>query len=382
MNAQQGLIRGQERSQAVAETRASERVVAALLVLLGAMFMMLGTTWDIQWHGRVGRDSFWIPPHQVLYAGLLLAMLTVGAMLLRESWYPAGEPVRFGRFRLGRGLGMTGAGVATMLVAAPFDDLWHRLFGIDVTIWSPPHLMLIAGGALIIAGAVVELAMELRRGVLSRRVSGVAWIGLLLGFGLLLGPFSLSIQPSIIYSFLLRSAQSPFLYPLLAALVFPPVLFAARAATARRWGATTTALIALVLAIAANLFSGLGFALTFPNGIPNTGPTLADLRGIDITFVSRSRGMLFPLLHVAAALLLDLLAGRPGLDWSRLVLGAVGWSAALMGESLLIWFLLKGSLPVGQALLFLPMMALIATISAVIGAVAGRRITLGQERSA
>ena len=34
---------------------------------------------------------------------------------------------------------------AFALLGFPLDDLWHRLFGQDVTLWGPTHLMLIGG---------------------------------------------------------------------------------------------------------------------------------------------------------------------------------------------------------------------------------------------
>ena len=33
------------------------------------------------------------------------------------------------------------------LVGFPLDDGWHRLFGQDVTLWGPTHLMLIGGAS-------------------------------------------------------------------------------------------------------------------------------------------------------------------------------------------------------------------------------------------
>ncbi len=37
---------------------------AALWALLAAKLLASwGVRWDIQWHVRIGRDSFWIPPH-------------------------------------------------------------------------------------------------------------------------------------------------------------------------------------------------------------------------------------------------------------------------------------------------------------------------------
>ena len=39
-------------------------------------------------------------------------------------------------------------GIALTVLAAPIDDLWHRLFGLDVTLWSPPHLLGLLGFAI------------------------------------------------------------------------------------------------------------------------------------------------------------------------------------------------------------------------------------------
>src|ERR687889_2057933 len=35
------------------------------------------------------------------------------------------------------------------------DDVWHRLFGQDVTLWGPTHLMLITGAGLSIVGLLI-----------------------------------------------------------------------------------------------------------------------------------------------------------------------------------------------------------------------------------
>src|SRR4029450_9061732 len=42
---------------------------------------------------------------------------------------------------------------AFALSGFPLDDMWHRLFGQDVTLWGPTHLMLIGGAALSTLGA-------------------------------------------------------------------------------------------------------------------------------------------------------------------------------------------------------------------------------------
>ena len=42
---------------------------------------------------------------------------------------------------------------ASSLLAFPLDDIWHRIFGQDVTLWGPTHLMLIGGASLSVLGA-------------------------------------------------------------------------------------------------------------------------------------------------------------------------------------------------------------------------------------
>src|SRR2546426_4151944 len=46
---------------------------AALWGLLGAKVVSSwGVQWDIQWHTLIGRDSFWIAPHLMTYAGVVV----------------------------------------------------------------------------------------------------------------------------------------------------------------------------------------------------------------------------------------------------------------------------------------------------------------------
>ena len=57
---------------------------AALWGLVGAKVLASwGVQWDIQWHTIIGRDSFWIAPHVMTYAGVTLTvLLSFGALAL------------------------------------------------------------------------------------------------------------------------------------------------------------------------------------------------------------------------------------------------------------------------------------------------------------
>ena len=44
-----------------------------------------GVQWDIQWHVLIGRDSFWIAPHLMTYAGVGLSVLLSWGVIGWES---------------------------------------------------------------------------------------------------------------------------------------------------------------------------------------------------------------------------------------------------------------------------------------------------------
>ena len=56
---------------------------------------------------------------------------------------------------------MAGCGLYA-LIGFPLDDIWHRIFGQDVTLWGPTHLMLIGGAGFSLI-AVLYLEYEGRR---------------------------------------------------------------------------------------------------------------------------------------------------------------------------------------------------------------------------
>ena len=105
--------------------------------------------WDAWWHIAIGRDTFWEPPHLFLYASVIFAMV-----LGIYGYVEKKEP-------LWRNLVIV---LALIPLSAPFDDLWHRMFGVEnlstpLIVWSPPHLVLF--GALI--GSCILILPILRR---------------------------------------------------------------------------------------------------------------------------------------------------------------------------------------------------------------------------
>jgi hypothetical protein len=149
---------------------------ASLLVAL------LGMYWDISLHIDVGRDAGPLanPAHYLILAGLYGVFVSgVLAMTLPgPGERPGPAPVRLGRdwhAPIG-GLLIASAG-AFALIGFPLDDMWHRLFGQDVTLWGPTHLMLIGGAGMTLIGQAVLVAEGLAARPGARRATWSATSG-------------------------------------------------------------------------------------------------------------------------------------------------------------------------------------------------------------
>lgn len=131
----------------------------SLMVALSLITALFGMLWDISLHIGEGRDEGPLanPAHYFILVGLFLVfaagMLAI-VLPLDEDPGPASVKItRTWRAPVG-GLLIAGAGFYA-LTGFPLDDVWHRLFGQDVTLWGPTHLMLITGAGLSLIGQLV-----------------------------------------------------------------------------------------------------------------------------------------------------------------------------------------------------------------------------------
>ncbi|MGZ4506068.1 MAG: hypothetical protein ACXVX0_02350 [Blastococcus sp.] len=130
-----------------------------VLTTLSLLVALFGMMWDISLHIDVGRDPGPLanPAHYFILFGLFGVFsggVLACAMPLRETPGPAAVRFLHGWDVPVGGLLVTGAGFYALL-GFPLDDIWHRLFGQDVTLWGPTHLMLITGAGTSIIGLLI-----------------------------------------------------------------------------------------------------------------------------------------------------------------------------------------------------------------------------------
>jgi hypothetical protein len=129
------------------------------------------------------------------------------------------------------------------------DDYWHSLYGIDVSLWAPFHVMITSGMVLAGLGAVYILASAaiLADHAGARRASRVGRTGVLVGLASVLGLLFVNLGQALTTDGLTQGLFGPFaLYPVLVALFGAFVL--AGAALAFRWpgAAMVTVLVYLL----------------------------------------------------------------------------------------------------------------------------------------
>lgn len=104
-----------------------------VLWLVAMALTEVGSTLDVSWHfGHIFDEIS--PSHLTSFAGVCLMVGLLFWALVRERERVVGLE----RKALIVGAIALGIGILDM----PFDLLWHLTFGVDITTWSPTHLML------------------------------------------------------------------------------------------------------------------------------------------------------------------------------------------------------------------------------------------------
>ena len=130
--------------------------VPVVLATSSLLTALLGMLWDISLHIGVGRDEGPLanPAHYLILFGLFGVFAAgVLACAMPKDVVPGPAAVRFVKgWHVPVGGILLAASGFYALLGFPLDDVWHRIFGQDVTLWGPTHLMLIGGAGLSLVG--------------------------------------------------------------------------------------------------------------------------------------------------------------------------------------------------------------------------------------
>jgi hypothetical protein len=358
----------------------TERVVglpgwAALpsLVSAGSLLVaLLGMYWDISFHIDAGRDPGPLanPAHYLILFGLF-GIFTAGyfaislpedrpgpaAVRLVGNWYaPVG------------GVLITACG-AFGILGFPLDDLWHRLFGQDVTLWGPTHLMMIGGAGMTLIGQAVLLAEGMRaRGPRPRRADPPLVVrlrrtalmgGLLLGLSTFQGEFDFGVPQ-------FRFVLEPALLAVAASIAL---------VCARLWIGRGGALMTAAMFIAVRGALALIVHQAFGQSLPHFPLYLAEALCVELA------ALLLVRRRLAFGAVSGLLIGTVGFaaEWGWSLVGMpIPWSSDLLPEALILAIVvgvaggsvgalmacaLRGQLPSRRIARAVPAAALVAVLA-------------------
>ena len=125
-------------------------LVGCILISFGILLVTVGGSWDITNHLLSKPDSFFSPPHGLMYLGVTISL--VGTTLSFLSWRLLQNFKNYYLLSLKNSL----IGIGLLSSAGPFDYFWHSSFGLDGLL-SPPHLTLIAGMFFCAIGGMIGI---------------------------------------------------------------------------------------------------------------------------------------------------------------------------------------------------------------------------------
>jgi hypothetical protein len=216
-------------------------LIGCVLVSIGILLAGAAGSWDITNHLLNKPETFFAPPHAVLYSGVAIAVAGA-AMLFTAARSAAGN-----RIIIPWPAKMVAAGVIVLVAAGPADFAWHSAFGLDGLL-SPPHFVLLSGMAASSIGAlagVVYYNKTFMRGSSSSSGSELRLSPALIVIGILpiwlalsgvVDMFSLPFSESDYFNFnpppALGAANATLGFPFLVAAM----LYTASALAGRRFG--------------------------------------------------------------------------------------------------------------------------------------------------
>ena len=130
-------------------------LIGSIFTSFGILLVTVGGSWDITNHLLSKPESFFSPPHALMYSGVAISL--TGVVLSFVGWKNL-QKFKDSYF-LSLKIQLIGIGLLTG--ARPLDFIWHSYFGLDGLL-SPPHFTLITGMFLCSVGGMIGISRYLK----------------------------------------------------------------------------------------------------------------------------------------------------------------------------------------------------------------------------
>lgn len=229
------------------------RTVVGYILLFATVLFTFGAEWDITSHKTVGRDATFTPAHVTMLSAITITGIAAMVLVLIESsWARRNAALRpygiqFAQSFFGPvGAYIAGFGAVASAIAFPLDNYWHSLYGIDVSLWAPFHVMIFMGSVLSTIGATYLLisTAHLAASQGATTLTRLCWIAATITLSDVSAKLLGIIQPALSAQGLVRlPVGSIDLYPIMIAAALMIGYAAAVSAFPWQWAATILALV-------------------------------------------------------------------------------------------------------------------------------------------
>ena len=285
----------------------------------GLLVAGIGFYSDVRWHVSLGRDDqLFTAPHTAIVVGL---MTIFGSAFIGEFFATvtkANVGLRIPKLGLRVPYSALAMGLIGLcaLSGFPMDELWHRAYGIDVTMWSPTHLLMIVGASVSPLASWLALGEAGVRPEVGRWATGVHMaVGsiALLGLSSVQGEFAFGVPQ-------FQQLYHPVLYALAAGFGLTAI-----AMVVRRWWAP-------LLVAGIGLLVGAGDQLAQADQSQPRSASLYIVAGLAVAVVARIVGTKN---RVRFAVASGVAVGTVGLagEWAWSQGGHQAWGSPLMLEA-------------------------------------------------
>ena len=130
-------------------------LIGSVFTSFGILLVTVGGSWDITNHLLSKPESFFSPPHALMYSGVAISL--TGVILSFIGW----KNLKKFKDSYFLSLKIKLIGIGLLTGAGPLDFIWHSYFGLDGLL-SPPHFTLIIGMFLCSIGGMVGISRYLK----------------------------------------------------------------------------------------------------------------------------------------------------------------------------------------------------------------------------